>query len=192
MLQQQKVLVVHANSLIALGIKSILTDYFNPAHVELSHDAALLQSDQTESFHLFITSPEFFTLYHDFFFPRRSRTLILLPPGYPSETGPVHTLDTRLAPGDLVDRICQWLLNLDPAPLKESTQEELSAREVEVLLCIVQGFMNKQIAEKLSISLHTVISHRKNIMHKLGIKTVSGLTVYAIMNGYISAEYNEL
>ena len=62
MLQQQKVLVVHADSLIALGIKSILTDYFNPAHVELSQNAALLQSDQTESFHIFITSPEFFTL----------------------------------------------------------------------------------------------------------------------------------
>ncbi len=191
MLQQQKVLVVHSNALIALGIKSILTDYFNPAHVELCQTSQQLMDESSESYDLFIVSPELFSLCFDFFFPRRNRTFVLLPPGCQSDTANVQTLDTGLSPGDLVDRICQLLLHLDPASPKESTQEELSAREVEVLLCIVQGFMNKQIAEKLSISLHTVISHRKNLMHKLGIKTVSGLTVYAIMNGYISADYNE-
>ena len=65
---------------------------------------------------------------------------------------------------------------------------DLSAREIEVLKLITKGFINKEIAEKLNISLTTVISHRKNITEKLGIKSVSGLTIYAVMNGYIEAD----
>ena len=61
----------------------------------------------------------------------------------------------------------------------------LSERETEVLKLVALGYTNQQIAEKLYISKHTVISHRKNITSKLGIKTVSGLTVYAVLNNLI-------
>ena len=61
----------------------------------------------------------------------------------------------------------------------------LSNREIEVMSLIVQGLINKEIAEKLNISLTTVITHRKNIMDKLGMKSVSALTIYAVMHGYI-------
>ena len=57
-------------------------------------------------------------------------------------------------------------------------QELLSAREIEVLVLITKGLINKEIADKLNISLTTVITHRKNITEKLGIKSVSGLTIY--------------
>ena len=67
-------------------------------------------------------------------------------------------------------------------------QELLSAREIEVLVLITKGLINKEIADKLNISLTTVITHRKNITEKLGIKSVSGLTIYAVMNGYIEAD----
>ena len=63
---------------------------------------------------------------------------------------------------------------------------QLTNREIEVLKLIVQGWLNKEIAEKLNISLNTVLSHRKNIMAKTGIKTVSGLTFYSISNGLVS------
>ncbi|MGD1045694.1 MAG: helix-turn-helix transcriptional regulator [Bacteroidota bacterium] len=66
--------------------------------------------------------------------------------------------------------------------------EGLTAREVEVLQLVAYGLLNKQIADKLSISMHTVISHRKNITRKLQIKTVAGLTVYALLNGFISSK----
>lgn len=62
----------------------------------------------------------------------------------------------------------------------------LTNREIEILKLIVQGHMNKEVADKLNISLNTVLSHRKNIISKTGIKTVSGLTFYAISNGYAS------
>ena len=52
----------------------------------------------------------------------------------------------------------------------------------------MRGMANKEIAEELNISITTVISHRKNIMEKLNIKSVSGLTIYAVMNGYIEAD----
>ena len=70
----------------------------------------------------------------------------------------------------------------------KTTEHELSVREIEVLILITKGLINKEIADKLNISLTTVISHRKNITEKLGIKSVSGLTVYAVMNGYIEAD----
>lgn len=72
--------------------------------------------------------------------------------------------------------------------LPRHTEHDLSAREIEVLVLISKGLINKEIADKLNISLTTVISHRKNITEKLGIKSVSGLTVYAVMNGYIEAD----
>ncbi|PZX19181.1 DNA-binding NarL/FixJ family response regulator [Breznakibacter xylanolyticus] len=66
--------------------------------------------------------------------------------------------------------------------------EELSPREKLVLKHVALGQTNKEIADQLFISTHTVISHRKNITKKLGIKTVSGLTVYAILNKLIGME----
>ena len=63
---------------------------------------------------------------------------------------------------------------------------ELSPRETEVLRLVAKGLMNKEIADRLNISINTVLSHRKNLTAKLGIKTVSGLSFYAMMNGYIS------
>ncbi len=62
---------------------------------------------------------------------------------------------------------------------------ELSSREITIVKFIAQGFTNQEIADELFLSKHTVITHRKNITNKLSIKTVSGLTVYAILNNII-------
>ncbi len=62
---------------------------------------------------------------------------------------------------------------------------ELTKRETAVLVQLAQGKTNKEIADALNVSVHTVISHRKNITHKTGIKSVAGLTVYAMLNGLI-------
>ena len=61
----------------------------------------------------------------------------------------------------------------------------LSAREIEVLTLLVYGKTNKEIAADLSISITTVISHRKNIMIKLEARSLSALTIYAVMNGFV-------
>jgi DNA-binding NarL/FixJ family response regulator len=59
----------------------------------------------------------------------------------------------------------------------------LSKREIEVIEFIVQGLSNKEIAEVMFLSVHTVLTHRKNIMSKLGLKNTAGLVVYAVQNG---------
>ena len=61
----------------------------------------------------------------------------------------------------------------------------LTPREKEVLLCVVKGMINKEIADHLHISMTTVITHRQHITRKLQIKSVSGLTLYAIVNGLV-------
>ena len=74
--------------------------------------------------------------------------------------------------------------NLPNLP-KALNSKILSDREIEVLSLVAQGKINKEIADQLNISLTTVISHRKNIQEKLGIKSVSALTIYAVMHGYV-------
>lgn len=68
---------------------------------------------------------------------------------------------------------------------KKADDVELSKRETDVLVAVAKGMMNKEIADLMNISIHTVISHRKNITRKTGIKSVSGLTVYALLNNLI-------
>ena len=67
----------------------------------------------------------------------------------------------------------------------DSDAAPLSEREKEVLICLSKGQRNNEIAEALNISVHTVITHRKNIVRKTGIKSVAALTVYAILNNLI-------
>jgi len=68
--------------------------------------------------------------------------------------------------------------------------DDLSAREMEIVKHVALGHTNQEIADKLFLSPHTVITHRKNITKKLGIKTVSGLTVFAILHNLISLDNN--
>lgn len=81
------------------------------------------------------------------------------------------------------------LINESGSP-KGLTQQntELSEREKTILKHVAKGETNKEIAENLFLSTHTVITHRKNITAKLGIKTISGLTVYAILNNLVTLE----
>ena len=73
---------------------------------------------------------------------------------------------------------------------KKADDVELSKREIDVLVAVAKGMMNKEIADLMNISIHTVISHRKNITRKTGIKSVSGLTVYALLNNLINENEN--
>ena len=89
-------------------------------------------------------------------------------------------------------KIPQKILKITETARPQNSQSadniELSDREKEVLLALAQGLANREIADKLHISTHTVISHRKNIVRKTGIKTVSGLTLYALFNNLISQD----
>lgn len=70
----------------------------------------------------------------------------------------------------------------------DSDKQELSQREKEIVSCIVKGLTNKQIAEVLHLSVHTVMTHRRNISGKLQIHTSAGLAIYAIVNKLVSLD----
>ncbi|MBO4581053.1 MAG: response regulator transcription factor [Bacteroidales bacterium] len=65
---------------------------------------------------------------------------------------------------------------------------ELTKKEKEVLALIIKGKLNKEIAEELNLSIHTIITHRKNISKKTDIKSISGLTIYALLHNLIQKE----
>lgn len=70
----------------------------------------------------------------------------------------------------------------------EAGKETLSDREKEIVGCIVRGMTNKEVADKLYISINTVLTHRKNISRKLNIHSIAGLTIYAIAGGLVNIE----
>lgn len=80
------------------------------------------------------------------------------------------------------------LLNPYFRDYRENTHGSLTDREKTIVRLLSMGLTNRQIADRLFLSTHTVTTHRKNIIHKLGIKSVSGLTVYAIVNNIITID----
>lgn len=77
------------------------------------------------------------------------------------------------------------LINNNDESTSQNESVDLSNRETDVLVCVAKGMTNKDISDMLNISVHTVITHRKNIVKKTGIKSVSGLTVYALLNNLV-------
>ena len=74
--------------------------------------------------------------------------------------------------------------------LEHEEQQTLSAREKEIVVCVVKGMTNREIADRLFLSTHTVVTHRRNIARKLQVHSASGLTVYAIVNKLV--ELNDI
>lgn len=101
-----------------------------------------------------------------------------------------HTLirpyDEQISIYDSADEVRHKLERLNatelPTPEENDEQQSLSIREKEIVVCVVKGLTNREIADRLFLSTHTVITHRRNIARKLQIHSASGLTIYAIVN----------
>ncbi|MDR2361214.1 MAG: response regulator transcription factor [Prevotellaceae bacterium] len=89
---------------------------------------------------------------------------------------------------DTPDQIHDKLTVLTSEQEKDRRHELLSAREKEVIVGVIKGMTNKQIADKLCLSVHTVITHRRNISSKLQIHSAAGLTIYAIVNKLVDMD----
>jgi DNA-binding CsgD family transcriptional regulator len=99
--------------------------------------------------------------------------------------------DGQINISDSEDSIISVICKLDSeeeSNNQNQLQEILTERETDVLKLLAKGFANKEIADKLNISINTVITHRKNISQKTGIKSVSGLTIYAVVQKLISID----
>jgi len=100
----------------------------------------------------------------------------------------IHINDSQV---EILENLNNLIGNTAKVQSKSDLPEEISKREADILKYIALGFSNKEIADKLFISAHTVVTHRKNITRKLGIKTAPGLTIYAILNNIIDINDTE-
>lgn len=114
----------------------------------------------------------------DFFMLRKEKTLV-----FDAETGSGQF--RHVAPDAPVAEIIRVVMDVLTRNEETVQSHTLSARETEVLCSLAGGLTAREIADKLCISVNTVVTHRKNISAKLGIRSVSGLSLYAVMNGLI-------
>ncbi|WP_455498262.1 response regulator transcription factor [Coprobacter sp.] len=188
MLHNKDIAIISPVTLINIGLKQIMTDYFSAGSITLYGDAGCFLSESPEKYDLYFTFPDTFLFHYDFFLPRKGKTILLTDCTYPQSdfSNIEHQLSIRADLNSLIEQL-QSLIENTCQKFPNDSQEELSPREIEVLQLIAQGYINKEIADRLNISINTVLSHRKNITAKLGIKSVSGLSFYAMMNGYVSS-----
>lgn len=195
MMERRPAIAVIAPSILtALGMKSILEKIIPMAEVEVFNDVHALEESGMERYFHFFTAAPLFVRHSALFRPYRRRVILLAGGSVPPELADMRRLNILRSEKELVRDIMHMHRSVhhdahDPAPDASAAQGPvLSAREAEVLALIARGHINKEIAQRLGIGLTTVISHRRNLMEKLGIRSVSGLTLYAVTRGYVEAD----
>ena len=187
MASKDKVAVVEPAPLLGAGIKALLEEC---GEFEVAYTFNTLHGYEIRAPHIqpdgLVVSPALF----DFSARASLRSFFTLPEGT-ALVGLVasHYDEKTLRQFDVVvdvyDDLQSVLLKLRTALKLNSDSADLSDRELEILVAVAKGLTNKEIAEQHDISVNTVITHRKNITRKTGIKSVSGLTVYALLNNLI-------
>ncbi|WP_369699746.1 response regulator transcription factor [Prevotella sp. P6B4] len=192
MMNRPKIAIIDPNTLSALGLKAILQNVMPIMTVDTFGSISELEANEPDSYFHYFTAMPVVLENKQFFDERKRKTIVLtLSLDTMSQLSDFHCLCINVPESELVRSLLMLEQhahgkgeNLPPMPAILS-QKILSDREIEVMSLIVQGYINKEIADKLNIGLATVITHRRNIMDKLGLKSVSALTIYAVMHGYV-------
>lgn len=179
----QQVGILMNNTLAALGLKSLLERQLNITCHLIGHISELQHPAADRHLAFLITDINTYLAQQAYFFPRRNRTIVC---DHITPENTDHSLNIVNTAQPLTKITRQLTLLLNANNDGNQTKPQLSGREIDVLRLIASGHINKQIAETLNISINTVLTHRKNITAKLGIKSVSGLTFYAMMNGIVT------
>lgn len=187
-----KVAVIDSNTLATMGLKQILQNVMPIMTIDTYGSQAELEANEPDCYFHYFVAMNIVLENMSFYAARRRKTIVLtLSLDTMSQLSEFHSLCINVPEQELVRSLLMLEQhahgqgqNMPPMP-SVLNQKILSDREIEVMSLIVQGFINKEIAEKLNIGLATVITHRKNIMDKLGMKSVSALTIYAVMHGYV-------
>lgn len=191
-MERPKIAIIDANTLAVLGLKQLLQNVIPIMTVETFGSLAELEANHAEQYAHYFVAMDIVLAHRTFFTENRRKTIVLtLSLNDTSQLSNFHSLCINQPEPQLVRQLLMLAKhahgegrNLPPMP-QVLQQKILTDREIEVMALIVQGYINKEIADKLNIALATVITHRKNIMDKLGLKSVSALTIYAVMHGYV-------
>ena len=190
-----KIAIIDPNTLAVLGLKQLLLNMMPIVTVDTFGTLAELEANEAndaDGYAHYFVSLDIVLANRTYFAERRRKTIVLtLSLSDSTQPREFHTLCINQPEPQLV----RQLLALEQhahgqgqhlPPIPQALQQKiLSDREIEVMTLIVQGYINKQIADRLNIALSTVITHRKNIMDKLGFRSVSALTISAVMHGYV-------
>ena len=190
-----EIAIIEKNTLTALGLEAILEELIPDGIIRLFPSFEALIDDTPDMYtHYFVSAQIYFE--HTAFFLKRNPKAIVLSAGESNTLSGVPYLNTCLSRDKLIKAFMNMRTyghNQNPHTHHSSmriqeTTNELTPREIDVLRLVTKGLTNKEIGDKLNIGLTTVISHRKNITAKLGIKSASGLAIFAVMHGYVEAD----
>ena len=190
--QRPKIAIVDSNTLATLGLKQLLLNVMPIMTVDTFGSFSELESSNPDTYFHYFVAMDIVLRNRTFFTTRKRKTIVLtLSLNDSAQLTEFHSLFINQPEHELVRALLTLQQhahgdgrNMPPMP-QILQQKILSDREIEVMSLIVQGYINKEIADRLNIGLSTVITHRKNIMEKLGMKSVSALTIYAVMHGYV-------
>lgn len=193
-----QIAIVDPNTLAVLGLKHLLESVMPMISVDCYGSFAELMANHPEVYFHYFVEIRVVLSNMSFFHDNIHKTIVLANSAVDADSplGAFHTICVNQPEKQLLRSLLMLEQhahahgrNLPPmsaAKTKEMAgQQALSPREIQVLSLIVRGCINKEIADKLNLSLPTIISHRKNLMAKLGLRSVSALTVYAVMHGYV-------
>ena len=186
-----RIAIIDPNTLATIGLKTILQNIMPIIQVDIYGSFAELQANNPEQYFHYFVAMNIVLEHRTFFLERRNKTIVLtLGLDNATTLSDFHSLCVNVPEKQLV----KSLLALEQhahangrnlPPVQRQQTNLLSDREIEVLSLVAQGHINKEIADILNISMPTVVSHRKNITEKLGMKSISALTIYAVMHGYV-------
>lgn len=201
-MNKPSIAVITPDTLAAIGISALIKQLMPMAEIATFAHYADLESVGEEAdtfFHYFVSVDEIMNG-AKFFLRRQHKTIVLvhgitsphLPQGF-------HTLNVYQEKTALIRSILQLAQSSHAHPqpnghftinreADSAPAVRLTPREIEVLKGIVEGLINKEIAERMGISVATVITHRNHLTEKLGTRSVSSLTIFAIMHGFVKGE----
>lgn len=191
-----KMAIVGSNTLALIGLRQLLQSVSPMLEIDTYGSFAELSANQPDQYFHYFVSTDILLSELSFFQERKRKTIVMTTAQ--TETSQLtgfNSIYINLSEKQLVHSLLQLIQHGHgdarnmPTMVKEPVRQDiLSRREIEVMSLIVQGYINKEVADKLNIGLSTVVTHRKNIMEKLGLKSVSALTIYAVTHGYVEME----
>lgn len=191
------VIIAEESYLVRKGLLSLLLEFPGISQIsESTSEESLLKQIEKESFTICFINPSMLTSMGSRKIKeqntKKSSIIVAILPSESSD--PLHknlfteTISLDQEKSQLVKKMDGIFTRFNQSRPDPEDSSGLSKREKIILRHIALGYTNKEIGEKLFISTHTVVTHRKNITRKLGIKTVSGLTVYAIFNKIVGMD----
>ena len=186
-----KVAVIDTNTLAVLGLKQLLLNIMPIMSVDTFGSMAELEANQPDTYMHYFVSMDIVLSNRPFFTERRRKTIVLtLSLSENSQLSDFHSLCINQPEPHLIRQLLQLEQHahgqgqhLPPTP-QILQHKILTDREIEVMALIVQGYINKEIADRLNIGLTTVITHRKNIMEKLGMLSCTATLTLIKYNRY--------